>query len=165
MVTIREAHDQPYLDEVRMLFEEYEAELDFDLCFQNFQAELDGLPGAYAPPEGCLLLAEHEGRAAGCVALHKLEEGICEMKRLYVLPAFRGRKIGRLLTEAVIGQARGLGYDALHLDTVPSMEQARALYAQLGFREIAPYCLNPIEGAFTWNETSKPAYRHDAAQC
>ena len=147
MITIREAHYQPYLDEVRMLFEEYEAELDFDLCFQNFQAELDGLPGAYAPPEGCLLLAEHEGRAAGCVALHKLEESICEMKRLYVRPAFQGRKIGRLLAEAVIGQARGLGYDALRLDTVPLMERARALYAQLGFWEIAPYCLHPLEGA------------------
>ncbi len=146
MVTIREAHYQPYLDEVRMLFEQYEAELDFDLCFQHFQEELDGLPGAYAPPEGCLLLAEQEGRAAGCVALRKLEEGVCEMKRLYVWPAFRGRTIGRLLTEAVIGQARGLGYDALRLDTVPSMERARALYARLGFREIAPYCLNPIEG-------------------
>ena len=147
MVTIREAHYQPYLDEVRMLFEEYEAELDFDLCFQHFQEELDGLPGAYAPPEGCLLLAEQEGQAAGCVALRKLEEGVCEMKRLYVRPAFRGHTIGRLLTEAVIGQARGLGYDALRLDTVPSMERARALYARLGFREIAPYCLNPIEGA------------------
>ena len=160
MTPIREAHHQPYLDEVRMLFEEYEAELDFDLCFQNFQAELDGLPGAYTPPEGCLLLAKHEGRAAGCVALHKLEEGICEMKRLYVRPAFRGRKIGRLLTEAVIGQARGLGYDALRLDTVPSMERAQALYAQLGFREIAPYCLNPIEGAFYMErdlKTSIPA--------
>ncbi len=147
MTTIREAHYQPYLDEVRMLFEEYEAELDFDLCFQHFQEELDGLPGAYAPPEGCLLLAEQEGRAAGCVALRKLEEGVCEMKRLYVRPAFRGHTIGRLLTEAVIGQARGLGYDALRLDTVPSMKRARILYARLGFREIAPYCLNPIEGA------------------
>ena len=147
MVTIREAHYQPYLDEVRMLFEQYEAELDFDLCSQHFQEELDGLPGAYAPPEGCLLLAEQEGRAAGCVALRKLEEGVCEMKRLYVWPAFRGRTIGRLLTEAVIGQARGLGYDALRLDTVPPMERARALYARLGFREIAPYCLNPIGGA------------------
>ena len=147
MVTIREAHYQPYLDEVRMLFEEYEAELDFDLCFQGFQAELDGLPGTYAPPKGCLLLAEQEGRAAGCVALRRLEEGVCEMKRLYVPPAFRGHKIGRLLTESVIGQARGLGYAAMRLDTVPSMERARALYARLGFREIAPYCLNPIEGA------------------
>ena len=146
MTTIREAHYQPYLDEVRMLFEEYEAELDFDLCFQHFQEELDGLPGAYAPPEGCLLLAEQEGRAAGCVALRKLEEGVCEMKRLYVRPAFRGHTIGRLLTEAIIGQARGLGYDALRLDTVPSMGRARILYARLGFREIAPYCLNPIKG-------------------
>ncbi len=148
MITIREAHYAPHLAEIRALFEEYETELDFDLCFQNFQAELDGLPGAYAPPQGCLLLAESEGRAAGCVALRNLEEGICEMKRLYVRPAFRGRKIGRLLAEALIGQARGMGYAAMRLDTVPKMKRARALYAKLGFREIAPYYTNPIEGAF-----------------
>ena len=148
MTTIREAHYQPYLDEVRMLFEAYEAELDFDLCFQHFQQELDGLPGAYAPPEGCLLLAEQEGRAVGCVALRKLGEGVCEMKRLYVRPGFRGRRIGRLLTETLIGQARGLGYTAMRLDTVPTMERARALYAKLGFREIEPYYANPIEGTF-----------------
>ena len=130
-----------------MLFEEYEAELDFDLCFQNFQAELDGLPGAYAPPTGCLLLAESEGQAAGCVALRKLEEGICEMKRLYVRPAFRGRRIGRLLAEALIGQARGLGYLAMRLDTVPMMARAQTLYDKLGFRDIAPYYTNPTEGA------------------
>ena len=147
MTTIREAHYQPYLDEVRMLFEEYEAELDFDLCFQGFQEELDGLPGAYAPPEGSLLLAEHQGQTVGCVALRKLEEGIGEMKRLYVRPAFRGHKIGRLLTETIIGQARGLGYSALRLDTVPSMERAQALYERLGCREITPYCRNPIAGA------------------
>ena len=138
----------PNLDEIRTLFEAYEAELDFDLCFQNFQAELDGLPGAYAPPEGCLLLAEYEGRTAGCVALRKLEDGICEMKRLYVRPGFRGHRIGRLLTETLIGQARGLGYTAMRLDTVPKMKRARALYAKLGFREIEPYYTNPIEGAF-----------------
>ena len=148
MVTIREAHQLPYLDEIRALFEQYEAELDFDLCFQNFQAELDGLPGAYAPPSGCLLPAESEGRAAGCVALRKLEEDVCEMKRLYVRPAFRGRRIGRLLAEVLIGQARGLGYTTMRLDTVPIMERARALYPKLGFREIAPYYTNPIEGAF-----------------
>ena len=116
MVTIREAHRLPYLDPIHALFEEYEAEFDFDLCFQNFQVELDGLPGAYAPPRGCLLLAECEGRPAGCVALRKLEEGVCEMKRLYVRPGFRGRRIGRLLTEALIGQARSLDYTAMRLD-------------------------------------------------
>ena len=147
MITIREAHYAPHLAEIRALFEEYEAELDFDLCFQNFQAELDGLPGAYAPPSGCLLLAESEGRTAGCVALRKLEEGICEMKRLYVRPAFRGRKVGRLLAEALIGQARGMGYLTMRLDTAPPMQRAQALYAKLGFREIAPYYINPIEGA------------------
>ncbi len=148
MITIREAHHLPYLGTIRALFEDYEAELDFDLCFQNFQTELDGLPGAYAPPEGCLLLAEYEGETAGCVALRKLDDGICEMKRLYVYPGFRGRRIGRLLTEALIGRARDLGYTAMRLDTVPKMERARALYARLGFREIDPYYTNPIEGAF-----------------
>ena len=147
MVTIREAHHLPYLDTIRVLFEEYETELDFDLCFQNFQAELDGLPGKYAPPEGCLLLAECKNQAAGCIALRKLENGICEMKRLYVRPGFRGRQIGRMLTETLIGQARSLGYSALRLDTVPKMQRAQALYAKLGFRKIAPYYTNPIEGA------------------
>ena len=107
-----------------------------------------GLPGDYSPPEGRLLLAEYEGHLAGCVALHKLEADICEMKRLYVRPPFRRLKLGRALAESVITEARGIGYQRMRLDTIaPLMSTAVSLYRQLGFREIAPYRTNPIEGA------------------
>jgi len=145
MVTIREACAPADLAEVHALFEAYGAEFDHHVCFQSFQAELDSLPGAYAPPEGVLLLAECDGGTAGCVALHKLEDGICEMKRLYVRPAYRSRKVGRILAEAIIGQARGRGYDRIRLDTLPVMERARALYETLGFKKVAPYRANAAE--------------------
>jgi ribosomal protein S18 acetylase RimI-like enzyme len=133
---------------IRELFLEYAQSLGFSLCFQSFDQELADLPGDYAPPKGRLLLATSNGQPAGCVALHKLTPDICEMKRLYVRPQFRGKGLGRELAEKIITEARQLGYKKLRLDTVePVMKTAVTMYRQLGFREIPPYRPNPIDGA------------------
>jgi putative acetyltransferase len=135
----------------RAIFREYAEQLGVDLCFQNFEAELATLPGEYAAPQGALLLTLVDGEVAGCGALRPLTDvdypNACEMKRLYVRPAFRRFGIGRLLAQALLDRGLQAGYSNLLLDTLDDMEAARGLYASLGFEEIAPYYFNPIAGA------------------
>lgn len=143
-----EAESPEQIAHVRELFLEYAQSLGFSLCFQGFDQELASLPGDYAPPGGRLVLATTNAQPAGCVALHKITPEICEMKRLYVRPEFRGKGLGRELAEKIIAEARQMGYKKLRLDTVePRMQKAVAMYRQLGFYEIPPYRPNPIEGA------------------
>jgi len=143
-----QVQSESQIEQVRQLFLEYARSLGFSLCFQNFDQELANLPGDYSPPHGRLLLAEFEGELAGCVALHKLENEICEMKRLYLRPQFRGKGLGRALATRIIAEARDLGYSRLRLDTVESaMQDAVAMYLKLGFRKIDPYCENPMPSA------------------
>lgn len=132
------------LDAIKGLFREYRASLPFDLCFQNFEQELAGLPGRYAPPSGQMLLAQHGGHFVGCVALRQIGDGLCEMKRLFVQPAFRGQGIGRALAQTIVEEGRRIGYKHMRLDTV--LEPAKSLYRSLGFREIPPYQHVPVEG-------------------
>ena len=136
---------------LREIFTDYAQSLNVDLCFQNFEAELDALPGDYAAPRGSLLLAWVEGSLAGCCAMRPLDAvdytGACEMKRLYVRPAFRGLGLGRQLVEALLDIARQSGYACVLLDTLNDMEAARALYEDLKFVEVPPYYHNPIAGA------------------
>ena len=147
-ITTTQAESSSQIAAIRELFLEYANSLGFSLCFQSFDQELASLPGDYAPPEGRLMLAISSGQPAGCVALHKLEPEICEMKRLYVRPQYRGKSLGRELTEKIIAAAREIGYKKLRLDTVePKMQAAVAMYRQFGFREIPPYRPNPIDGA------------------
>ena len=135
----------------RALFLEYQSDLGIDLCFQGFSDELDGLPGEYAEPAGALLLAFVDGAAAGCCALRPLVNSdhinACEMKRLFVRPAFRGFGLGRLLVDEILAVGRLAGYSNMLLDTLSDMEAARALYQEAGFVEVPPYYHNPLPGA------------------
>jgi ribosomal protein S18 acetylase RimI-like enzyme len=150
-IDVRAACTDAQLEDARVLFREYAERLDVDLCFQGFEAELADLPGDYAAPAGALLLATVDGALAGCGALRRLPDvdyvDACEMKRLYVRPAFRRFGLGRRLAQALIEHALRCGYSNLLLDTLDEMEAARGLYASLGFEDVPPYYYNPIPGA------------------
>jgi GNAT superfamily N-acetyltransferase len=136
------------IEQARLLFREYADWLQIDLCFQNFEKELVNLPGEYAPPAGRLLLAYQDSQLAGCAALRRIDDGVCEMKRLFLRAAFRGRGLGRQLIEAIMREATQIGYERLRLDTLPPrMNDAIALYRSYGFKEILPYYDNPVAGA------------------
>ncbi|HMM53965.1 MAG TPA: GNAT family N-acetyltransferase [Candidatus Desulfobacillus sp.] len=150
-IDILPAHAPERLARVRALFLEYAAGLGIDLGFQDFEGELESLPGEYAPPRGGLWLAEAQGGDAGCAALRPLGGEAAELKRMYVRPAWRGRGLGRCLAGTIIASARAAGYRALRLDTLSSMAEARALYRSLGFRPIPAYCPNPLPGT-EWME-------------
>ncbi len=147
MIEIVEANTDDLIAKAKELFQEYAESLGFDLCFQNFDQELDDFPGQYFPPMGRLFLALSENQPIGCVGLRSFEKGICEMKRLYVRQDFRGKKAGRFLAEATIKASKVIRYEIMRLDTLPSMESANILYKSLGFRQIKPYRHNPIKGA------------------
>ena len=145
MIQIISAEKQDHYQNVRELFMQYADSLDFDLEFQGFSQELATLPGHYAPPEGCILLAEESGCFVGCVALRPLEDKICEMKRLYVRSGYQGRGIGRMLACAVIDRAREIGYEKMRLDTIATMKEAKTLYYSLEFRNIKAYRYSPLD--------------------
>jgi ribosomal protein S18 acetylase RimI-like enzyme len=147
VIEIVAGHVEPHLGAARALFAEYGASLRIDLAFQDFERELAELPGAYAPPNGRLLLAVDGPQIAGCVALRKLDVDCCEMKRLYVRPAYRGTGLGRTLATAIIAEGRALGHRVMRLDTLPSMGAAIGLYRSLGFVPIPAYRFNPVDGA------------------
>jgi len=144
MLQILQAESSEHIQTVRELFREYESWLGMDLCFQGFDEELQTLPGRYEPPDGRLYIASADEKAAGCIGMRKLEDGICEMKRLYLRSAFRGQGIGNALIEKLINEARSAGYKRMRLDThPPKMGKAVGLYESYGFRQIPPYYDNP----------------------
>ena len=147
MFEIEQVSEPESLNEARALFTEYQAELGLDLEFQSFSSEVAGLPGSYSPPRGRLLLARRDDLIAGCVALRPLDDDACEMKRLYIRPAFRGSGLGRVLAERIVAEARRIGYKRMYLDTLPSMVGAQRLYEALGFRDVEAYRYNPVDGA------------------
>ena len=145
MIRVIHARTRDHYQWVHKLFQQYAELLGFDLEFQGFSQELENLPGDYSPPQGCILMAVRAEKFVGCVALRPLEDRICEMKRLFVLPDFRGQKIGRALARGIINEARARGYERMRLDTIESMTEAKQLYRSLGFRSIKPYRYNPLD--------------------
>ncbi|MFO7685584.1 MAG: GNAT family N-acetyltransferase [Desulfobacterales bacterium] len=157
-MNIKRAQTTDELEEIRRLFREYEAFLDFGHCFQDFEKELAGLPGHYAPPEGELLIAVNGRTAAGCAALRQYKGGICEMKRLFVRPEFRRQRLGRMLAERIIEEAVKLGYTSMRLETLDRLVEAVRLYESLGFRHRHhPHCRTPVAGVLYWELPLRPA--------
>ena len=144
MLALIPAHEKRFIPDIKAMFLEYETFLDFDLCFQDFEEELQSLPGDYAPPSGKLFIAHWKNQPAGCIALRKKSEDTCEMKRLWVRPEFRGLAIGRALAEKLVGEADKIGYKTMVLDTVPKLKAAIALYHSMGFVDAEPYYDTPI---------------------
>lgn len=138
------------IETVRTLFREYQRFLGVDLCFQGFEEELVTLPGRYAPPKGRLLLARAGPHPAGCVALRPLDDGACEMKRLFVRPDYRGQGLGRLLAVRVVSEATALGYVVMRLDTLETLNSAIQIYTAMGFQRRAPYYANPLSDVVYW---------------
>jgi len=141
------AKSDRYLETARELFMEYARSLEFNLGFQDFEEETADMRRYYGAPDGCIILAFCDDKPAGCVALRKLEEGICEMKRLYVRPEFRGLGIGKTLSEMILEEASSIGYEKMRLDTLASMKRAISIYRKLGFYDIESYRYNPFEHA------------------
>ena len=155
---ILQAQTADDIETVRALFREYERFLEVDLCFQGFAEELATLPGRYAPPQGRLLLAWAGEQAAGCVALRPLDDGACEMKRLFIRSAYRGQGLGLMLAQRIIHEAITVGYTVMRLDTLDTLERAMRIYENLGFQRCAPYYANPLPGVVYWQRAlSKPA--------
>jgi ribosomal protein S18 acetylase RimI-like enzyme len=141
------AETDDHLEIAKEMFTEYARSLEFSLGFQEFEQELSDISVHYGPPHGCILLAICDRKPAGCVALRRLEEGVCEMKRLYVKPEYRGSGIGKTLSEKIIEEGKYLGYEKIRLDTLSSMKEANSIYRDLGFYDIEPYRYNPYEKA------------------
>jgi ribosomal protein S18 acetylase RimI-like enzyme len=147
VIEFKQVIEQDLVNQVKALFLEYAQSLNIDLCFQDFDAELETLPGKYSPPDGILILVLVDGKAAGCAALRKITKDICEMKRLYVRVNYREMGIGSSLVAMVIEEALKLGYQYIRLDTLPEQKNAHAIYESFGFCDIKPYIYNPVAGA------------------
>lgn len=159
-MTIKQAVTQSEIEAVRRLFREYETFLDVDLGFQNFEEEFAGLPGKYARPDGDLLIGLDGNRILGCVAVRRLDDSVCEMKRLYVRTEARGTGLGRRLAQQIIEIARQLGYSVMRLDTLDRLTKAMRLYESLGFKKTAPYYENPLQGVVYWELPLVPGKRN-----